>query len=334
MGIFSFGSSLPTTPLLTLPGTASCVVQCNGYIYLTYKSTPQGSPFTPLTINSYSEIARLPVADFFDGRGTPEPIIRINGAITTATLSNDQSHLYFILRKLESSGTKNYFCKFDMLTHNIISMNSYDTIGSRLQDINGNYIVDFHNLYISVTYDEGQTWHDVVPDKPGKRSAFYNGDAYYMVSDDHIMKVPKSSIDDKTFQAVPVRILDPSMKAGHLFADDAFQVYVTLFKDNIPYLFNVITGAALPLSKEQIKNDYRTVNVFFKNGESFYGMLWAADRPLSKDTRVIKVTGNTIEQTDTFGSRPNYLGVVGDYLVFNHDRVFKRKSYVFGIKYK
>ena len=71
-----------------------------------------------------------------------------------------------------------------------------------------------------------------------------------------------------------------------------------------------------------------------RNTAKSAGRTGVVHRPFAKETRLLKITGDTIRESDTFMESPTLLGPLGDYLIFNVDAVWQRKAFLFGIKYK
>jgi len=111
-------------------------------------------------------------------------------------------------------------------------------------------------------------------------------------------------------------------------------VYVTVYNTNPPILFNIEKGSHFPLASSASNDRYSRVATVFNHGDKFYGISWAANSPMSTSAKIIMTDGHSIYESRTFPQSPDYLGTLGDYLFFNVDRVFARKSELLGIKYK
>lgn len=334
MGFLLARPSLPTVLFLTLQGTVTSLNLADNDIYMTVRSQPQGSPFIALNSNSYTEIVKISKTNFFSKKDKFEIIARVQGAIMASTISHDRNELYFFLKKLDGEKIKHYSCKLDIKTDSISIISDYNTSGNRLKDVEGKYLIDLDDVYASTSRDRGKTWHRILGEKVGKRSvAFEDGDIYYML-DNKIFKIAKEAIINGTFYEEQRFKLEPDLVAGHLFVDMDKNIYVSAHKNKKYYIVNVGNGDILPVSKSAINKKYVKTKLIFKYKQDFYCIFWAADSPSATEARILKITGNSILETESYSRSPIFLGTLDDYLIFNLDVIYKQKSYILGIEYK
>ena len=338
---------LKTTLFLTLSGTVTSISIAGEDIYLTQRSEPQGYRYNSPGPTEYAEIKKISRTDFLSGKGEPVSLYRVPGAIMAATVSHDQKSLYFIWWTMENGKHHHVFCSFDLAARVATTLGPSHSPGRRLYDVEDHYLLDAGAYRASVTLDRSTTWHELTGNFRAKCSVWVvDGDVYYLrevwildggvyhKQGTDIFHLPKSAILDKSFRATRLHTLAPDIETGKLFVDAERQIYLTVYNDNPPFLFNINNRNRIPLALAPVTAKSKIAEIFFKYGDMLYGTFWAADAPLTKDSVIFQADGTTLLTTEFFSGTPDFLGTVGDYLIFNYDRVFRYKSEVFGIQYK
>ena len=301
---------LKTTLLLTLSGTVTVTsISIAGEdIYFTQRSKPQSNSYiSPPDAASYAEIKKISRADFLSGRGEPVPLHRVEGAIIAATISHDQKSLYFIRWTKENGKSQYAFCSFDLAARVVTTLGTYSSRGGRLYDVEGRYLLDIRDFDAFVTLDRGATWHDLLGDFRGKIAVWVeDGDVYYKLGVD-IFHLPKSAILNRNFRATRLHTLAPDIKTGDLFIDAERQIYLTVYNDNPPFLFNLNNRNRIPLALAPVTPKSKIAKIFFKYGDTLYGTFWAADVPMTRDSVILRTDGRTLLTTDAFAGTPKFL---------------------------
>ena len=164
----------------------------------------------------------------------------------------------------------------------------------------------------------------------------------YQVRDDALLVTPGEAIMAGTFREEKLRDLEPGMKLDSLLVDKDRVVHLSgsMGKADAAdkerrrlFLISLDGSSAVPFPALSFGEAYTLSKLHFAHGKDIYCSISGADSPFAGEIRLLKITGDTIRRSKGFDFRPNLLGPLGDYLIFNVDAVWQRKSFLFGIKY-
>lgn len=156
------------------------------------------------------------------------------------------------------------------------------------------------------------------------------------ILDNKLWKIAKESIIKGDFSAEVLCEAAPDLVDGYLFVDTDKNAYASACNDKKCSIVNVKTNERIPITRQRflMSNAYLLASIVYKHEQDFYCIVSGANSPFSTEARIVKVSGDRILETTKFSNTPHFLGTLDDYLIFNLDSPFERKSYVFGIKYK
>ena len=328
--------TLSTVPFMTNAGTATALVPVGDELYIALRSKPYASQHMSLREDDFSEIVRVDSADFLLNKTEVIKLAKLDGAIMGATVSGDGTMLYFVLKQGRQGDEKSCFCSLDIKTNIVRKISILPAAPRYLQDFNAQYLLVWEGAFVAVSLDKGENWQQIHHKHKGfSYVAIREGDIYFMVNQ-YITKISKESILSGSMREEDLFSFPQGTDAGGLFVDANNGVYATIYEreGKMPYLIDVASGEKFPLSKDPIEKEYVLAEMFFRKDTTFYCTLWATDAPLTMDSKILQVAGHAINESQVYSGRPNFLGATGNYLVFNHDRPFAKKSYIFGVKYK
>ena len=337
-GYMSFFSKeqLPINLFATLQGTVTSMNLCGDDVYMTVRSRPTGTDYFSLE-DSYARIMKISKTDFLSHNVEKSDILlHIENDISASTLTHDGNEIYFILRKPGKLTTKEYFYKFNIETLSTEKIADYDSTGGILEDIDGKYFLDVCNRYVAIGSHDCKKWHSPFTNIREKiATCAENGDIYYIL-DNKLWKIAKESIIKGDFSAEVLCEAAPDLVDGYLFVDTDKNAYASVCKDKKCSIVNVKTNERIPITRQRflMSNAYLLASIVYKHEQDFYCVVRGANSPFSREARIVKVSGDRILETTSFSGRPRFLGTLDDYLIFNLDSPFERKSYLFGIKYK
>lgn len=333
--------SLPTKDFYTFGGTTTALLPVGDDVYMTVVSRTLAGVHAARS-GDYTDILKISRKDFLAKRSAFERVARVEGQITVAALSHDGTTLYFFQRPPSEPGEakKELFCGFDLKT-GVISHISEESasVGLRLVDVDGKYLLLYWSTYAGASLDGGRTWHTLLH---APCVTFADG-ALYLVRDDALLVLPGEAIMAGTFQEEKLRDLEPGMKIDSLLVD----------KDHVAHLSGSRgkTGAAADKERRglclisldgspavsfpalRVGKAYSLSELYFAHGKDIYCRMSGADTPFARETRLLQISGDAIRRSKAFEESPDLLGTLGDYLIFNVDAVWQRKSFLFGIKY-
>ena len=306
---FILGPSLSTEDFYTFRGTATALLPAGDDVYMTVASKPLGAGFLSVRSDDFSDIVKISRKDFLAKRKTFEHVARVKGHIVVAGLSHDGATLYFFQRLEPDPGkiAKEQFCGLDLKTGVVskLSEEQYAILGSRLVDVDGEYLLLFRNERAVASFDGGRTWHKILKDTASRFPRVSVADG--LVSKDHA-----------------VRLSGSMGKAGD--ASDGGRRRL--------FLVSLDGSPAVPLTVLRRDKACSLTELLFARGKDSYCRISGADSPFAQEFRVLKITGDTVRESKAFSRSPTLLGALGDYLFFNVDAFGPQESYLFGIKYK
>ena len=218
---FILGPSLSTEDFYTFRGTATALLPAGDDVYMTVASKPLGAGFLSVRSDDFSDIVKISRKDFLAKRKTFEHVARVKGHIVVAGLSHDGATLYFFQRLEPDPGkiAKEQFCGLDLKTGVVskLSEEQYAILGSRLVDVDGEYLLLFRNERAVASFDGGRTWHKILKDTASRfpRVSVADG-AVYLARDDALFVIPREAITARTFQEEKLRDLAPGMEIDSL----------------------------------------------------------------------------------------------------------------------
>ena len=346
---FILGPSLPTEDFYTFRGTATALLPAGDDVYMTVASKPLGAGHTPVRSGDFSDVVKISRKDFLAKRKTFELVARVKGHIMMAGLSHDGTTLYFFQRLAPDPGklSKEHFCGLDLKTGVVspISEETYAILGSRLVDVDGEYLLLFRRGRAAVSFDGGRTWHKILKDTAGTSPCVNVADgAVYLARDDALFVIPREAIMARTFQEEKLRDLAPGMEIDSLLVDKGHAVHLSGSMGKAGdapdggrrrhFLISPDESPAVPLPALRWDEAYSLTELLFAHGKDIYCSMSGADTPFAMENRLLKITGDTVRRSQAFSRSPILLGPLGDYLFFNVDAFGPRESYLFGIKYK
>ena len=338
--------SLPTEDFYTFGGTTTALLPVGDDVYMTVVSRTMTGVHAAKS-DDYTDILKISRKDFLAKRDTFERVARVKGQITVAALSHDGTTLYFFqcLQAEPDGPEKEFFCGFDLKTGDI-SRISEESAGTRLRlvDVDGKYLLLYGSRYAGASLDGGRTWRPLL-----KKPVDYppcvtvaDGDLY-QVRDDALLVTPGEAIMAGRSREEKLRDLEPGMKLDSLLVDKDRVVHLSgsMGKADAAdkerrrlFLISLDGSSAVPFPALSFGEAYTLSKLHFAHGKDIYCSISGADSPFAGEIRLLKITGDTIRRSKGFDFRPNLLGPLGDYLIFNVDAVWQRKSFLFGIKYK
>ena len=333
--------SLPTEDFYTFGGTTTALLPVGDDVYMTVVSRTMTGVHAAKS-DDYTDILKISRKDFLAKRDTFERVARVKGQITVAAFSHDGTTLYFFHRPpSEPEGAKKeFFCGFDLKT-GVISQISEESarVGLRLVDVDGKYLLLYWDTYAGASLDGGKTWHTLLY---APCVAFMDG-SLYLVRGDTLLVMPGEAIMAGRSREEKLRDLEPGMKLDSLLVDKDHVVHLsgsmgkTAAADKERrrlFLISLDGSPAVPFPALPVGKAYTLSELHFAHGKDIYCSISGADTPFSRETRLLKITGDTIRSSRSFEESPILLGTLDDYLIFNVDAVWQRESFLFGIKYK
>lgn len=346
---FILGPSLSTEDFYTFRGTATALLPAGDDVYMTVASKPLGAGFLSVRSDDFSDIVKISRKDFLAKRKTFEHVARVKGHIVVAGLSHDGATLYFFQRLEPDPGkiAKEQFCGLDLKTGVVskLSEEQYAILGSRLVDVDGEYLLLFRNERAVASFDGGRTWHKILKDTASRfpRVSVADG-AVYLARDDALFVIPREAITARTFHEEKLRDLAPGMEIDSLLVskDHAVRLSGSMGKAGDAsdggrrrlFLVSLDGSPAVPLTVLRRDKACSLTELLFARGKDSYCRISGADSPFAQEFRVLKITGDTVRESKAFSRSPTLLGALGDYLFFNVDAFGPQESYLFGIKYK
>ena len=336
--------SLPTEDFYTFEGTTTALLPVGDDVYMTVVSRTMTGVHAARS-GDYTDILKISRKDFLAKRSAFERVARVEGQITVAALSHDGKTLYFFQRPPSEPGEarKELFCGFDLKT-GVISPISEESasVGLRLVDVDGKYLLLYWDTYAGASLDGGRTWHKLLKDRAELTYVTVADGALYLARGDELLVMPEEAITAGTFQEEKLRDLVPGMKIDSLLVDRNHVVHLSGSRGKTAadkegrdlFLVSLDGSPAVPFPALRVGKAYTLSKLYFAHGKDIYCRMSGADTPFAKETRLLKITGDTIRESDTFMESPTLLGPLGDYLIFNVDAVWQRKAFLFGIKYK
>ena len=337
-GYMSFFSKeqLPINLFATLQGTVTSMNSCGNDVYMTVRSRPTGTDYFSME-NSYARIVKVSKNDFIlRDVDKFDVVLHIENDISASTLAHNGSEIYFILRKAGKITAKAFFYKFNIETLSTEKIADYNSAGGMLENIDGKYFLDVSDSYVAIGTHDCKKWYSPFTNLKKKIiTCAENGDIYYIL-DNKLWKIAKESIIKGDFFAEVLCEAAPDLVDGYLFVDTDKNAYASACNDKKCSIVNVKTNERIPITRQRflMSNAYLLASIVYKHEQDFYCVVRGANSPFSREARIVKVSGDRILETTSFSGRPRFLGTLDDYLIFNLDSPFERKSYVFGIKYK
>ena len=347
--VASFLAGLPTLSteeLYTFEGTTTALLPVGDDVYMTVVSRTLTGVHAARS-RDYTDILKISQKDFLAKRDTFERVARIKGHIPVAALSHDGTTLYFFQRLPAEPGgaKKEFFCGFDLKTGDISRISEEGAgNGWRLVDVDGKYLLLYGSRYAEASLDGGRTWRPLLKEPVDYPPCVTVADgALYQVRDDALLVTPGEAIMAGTFREEKLRDLEPGMEIDSLLVDKDRVAHLSGSRDKTDaadkerrrlFLISLDGSPAVPFPALPVGKAYTLSELHFAHGKDIYCSISGADTPFSRETRLLKITGDTIRSSRSFEESPILLGPLDDYLIFNVDAVWQRESFLFGIKYK